>query len=56
MADDKVSLPSGMGGLIRYSEEGQSKNEIKPGVVILFIVLILVFELILHNYGKGLLG
>lgn len=56
MADNRVQLPSGMGGLIRYSDESQSRNQIKPGVVILFIVLILVLELILHNYGQGLLS
>lgn len=56
MADNKVQLPSGMGGLVRYSDESQSRNQMKPGVVILFIVLILVAELILHTYGKGLLG
>lgn len=56
MANDRVQLPAGMGGLVRYSDEDQSKTQIKPGVVILFIVLILVAELILHTYGKGLLG
>jgi len=55
MADDKVQLPSSMGGLVRYSEE-TSKVKLKPGHIILFVALVVIIEVILHFYGKTLLG
>jgi len=56
MADNKIQLPSGMGGLVRYSETTDTKFHIKPGTVIIFVILIIVIEILLHVYGKGLLG
>ena len=56
MADDKIQMPSSMGGLVRYSEDSGSKLKFKPGHVILFIVLVMILVIILHLYGKTLLG
>lgn len=56
MADNRVQLPSGMGGLVRYSEESNSRIRFKPGTVILFILLIIILEIILHNYGASWFG
>jgi len=47
MADNKISLPGGFGGLTRYSEEYSSKFNLKPLHIIIFIILILIFRVIL---------
>lgn len=56
MAQDKVNMPQSMGGLIRYFDEYKSKIEIKPGHVIILIVIIIILELFLNFYGNKLLG
>ncbi len=55
MADNKIQMPSGMGGLVRYSDESGSKIQFKPGTVIVFIVLIIIIEVLLHAYGGNLI-
>ena len=40
---NKIQMPSGMGGLVRYYDEYKSKLEFKPGTIILFIVLYTIF-------------
>ncbi len=52
MAKDQVKLPSGMGGLVQYYDEYKSKIEFKPGTVILFIILVILIEVLLHLYGN----
>jgi len=44
---DKVYMPSGSGGLIRYGEEGDQKVKLKPKHVIYVVAGIVIFELIL---------
>jgi preprotein translocase subunit Sec61beta len=56
MADNKIQMPSGMGGLIRYSDKATSKIQFKPGLVIVFIILIIIIEVLLHTYGNGWFG
>jgi preprotein translocase subunit Sec61beta len=56
MAQDKVQLPSGMGGLVRYYDEYKSKLEFKPGMIILFIILTILIEILLHLYGRNWFG
>ena len=51
MAEDKIQMPSGMGGLVRYFDDYQSKIEIKPVVVIIFILVVIIAELFLHYTG-----
>ena len=51
MADDKIRLPSGQGGLTRYFDEYKSKIELSPTVVIIICVAIIVLVLILHSVG-----
>jgi len=48
MAQDKIQMPSGMGGLVRYFDEYKSKIEFKPTVVMAFIILVIVIEIFLH--------
>jgi len=54
--NNKVSMPSSQGGLVRYFDDYKSKIEFKPGYIVLFVVLIIVFEIILHQYGNSLFG
>ena len=56
MAQEKIQMPSGMGGLVRYFDEYKSKITFKPGTVVFFIVLVLVIEFFLHSYGGSLFG
>lgn len=48
--DNKIRLPSGMGGITRYFDETKSKIEIKPGSVIIFIIIIIIFMIMLHMF------
>ncbi|MBU0535461.1 MAG: preprotein translocase subunit Sec61beta [Nanoarchaeota archaeon] len=56
MAKDKVQMPSGMGGLVRYFDEYKSKITLKPGHVIIMIAVIVIIVLILRWQGKAWLG
>ncbi|MEK6926026.1 MAG: preprotein translocase subunit Sec61beta [Nanoarchaeota archaeon] len=47
MADNKISMPGGFGGLMRYDEEYASKFPLKPAHVIAFVVLIIAFRIAL---------
>lgn len=49
MSDNKVQMPSSGGGLVRYFDDYKSKIEFKPIMVIVFIILVIVAEFILHN-------
>ena len=42
MAQDKISMPSGMGGLMRYFDEYKSKIRIKPGHIIIMCVVVMI--------------
>ncbi len=53
---DRVSLPSGQGGLMRYFDDYKSKIEIKPGVVIIMCVVVIAIVLILQMFGSKWLG
>ena len=44
MADDKIRMPAGFGGLMRFDEEYESKIMLKPIHVIVFVILILAFR------------
>jgi len=42
--DSGISMPGGFGGLMRYSEEYESKFMLKPGHIIAFVGLIVVLR------------
>ena len=42
---DRVYMPSGSGGLLRFGEEGEEKFKLKPQYVIYAVVALVVFEL-----------
>jgi len=56
MAQDKISMPSGMGGLVRYFDEYKSKLRFKPGHVIIMSIAVIIIMIILYSYGNALLG
>lgn len=56
MAKNKVSMPSGMGGLVRYYDDVKSKLEIKPMHIIFLIIIVIFIELFLHWKGSSIFG
>lgn len=52
MADDKIRMPLGTGGLVSYYDEYKSKIQIKPAHVILLIIAAIVFEIGLRMFIK----
>jgi preprotein translocase subunit Sec61beta len=44
-SDNKISLPGGFGGLMRYSEEYSSYINLKPAHVVLFVIIIIAFRI-----------
>jgi preprotein translocase subunit Sec61beta len=44
-SDNKINLPGGFGGLMRYSEEYESYINLKPTHVVLFVILIVAFRI-----------
>lgn len=53
---EKIQMPSGMGGLVRYFDDYKSKIEFKPIIVIVMIVIAIILEIILHRMGNGWFG
>ena len=50
--DNKVSLPSGMSGLVRYFDDYKSKLEVSPGFVVFACVVVIILIIILRAYGE----
>ena len=48
MADEKIRLPSGIGGLVRYFDDYKSKVEINKTYVIAFVVIVIIFYLFIQ--------
>ena len=49
MAEERMQMPSGMGGLVRYFDDAKSKIQFKPEQVVIFIILFIVAEILLHT-------
>ncbi len=56
MGNDKVQMPRGMGGLVRYFDDVKSKFTFKPGLVIVLCVIVIMIMIILHLFGNRILG
>ena len=54
--DDRISMPSGIGGLVRYFDEYKSKIRFKPGHVIVIAIVIIIIVLLLHAKGADWLN
>ena len=48
MTDEKIRMPSGIGGLVRYFDDYKSKVEINKKYFISFVVLVIVIYLFVH--------
>lgn len=56
MAQDRIQMPSGIGGLVRYFDEYKSKIEFKPGHIVILCIAVIIITILLHAYGRALLG
>ncbi len=56
MAEEKIRLPSGQGGLTRYFEDSGSKIEVSPGTVIVLCIVIIIIVALLHYFGGRFLA
>ena len=56
MADNKIRMPSGLGGLVRYFDEFKSKVSFNPGHVIILALAVIIIIINLHVYGRAVLG
>lgn len=60
MADNKISMPSGMAGLTRFNEESPSMFVLTPMTIFIIIGVFAVFLLIMlmnnGSLGHSLLG
>jgi preprotein translocase subunit Sec61beta len=54
--DDKVQMPSSMGGLVRYFDEYKSKWEISPGTIVIIGIVLALLMILLNAYGKQIFG
>lgn len=54
--NNRISMPSSQGGIIRYFDEYKSKLEFKPGHVIVMCIVVMIIVILLHMLAKGLLG
>ena len=45
--DNKISMPSGMGGLMRYFDEYKSKIQMKPVYVIVLAIILIIFVVLI---------
>ena len=52
--DNQIRLPSGQGGLTRFSEEFKSRIELSPKAVIILVIIVIILILILHQIGGKL--
>lgn len=51
-----MTMPSGMGGLVRYFDEYKSKIEFKPGHIIVLVIIVIIVAILLNIYGMRLLS
>ena len=52
MANDRISMPQSTGGLIRYFDEYKSKLQMKPGLIIVLVIVVIIIELFLWTQAN----
>ena len=45
---NKIQMPSGMGGLVRYFDDYKSKVEMSPGTVVAISIIIIILVLLVR--------
>lgn len=53
MADNRITLPTSGGGLMRYSEETTSRIKVSPVTVMVIIGIIIVLAILINTGGFG---
>lgn len=48
MAEERIRMPSGMGGLVRYFDDYKSKIEIPAMFFVVFVVVVIIFYLFIN--------
>ena len=56
MANERIQMPSSMGGLVRYFDEYKSKITFKPGSIVVITIILIVLLVFLNAYGNSFLG
>ncbi len=56
MADNKITIPSGQGGLTRFNEDSGTKIHLSPGAVIIFCLAVIIIIALLHYLGGKFLA
>lgn len=54
MANERIQMPSTSGGVVRYFDDYKSKVRIKPGYVVVLVLLVVVLSLLLHVFGRSI--
>ena len=52
MAEDKVYMPAGAGGLVRFDESEDEVFKLKPKYVMIFVAGVIAFELVIRFLPK----
>ena len=45
--NEKIQMPSSQGGLVRYFDEEKSKIMVKPGTVVVMVVIVVILGILL---------
>lgn len=54
--DNKVHIPSGQGGLVRFSNESVSKLQFSPGAILVMCLIITILVILLNYFGANILN
>ncbi|HLD88577.1 MAG TPA: preprotein translocase subunit Sec61beta [Candidatus Nanoarchaeia archaeon] len=54
--DDKINMPMSTAGITRYFDEYKSNISLKPGYVIVLILLVIGIMIFLNAYGNSWVG
>jgi len=47
--NERIQMPSSMGGLVRYFDDYKSKLSLKPGHIVLLSAIVILIEVLLHT-------
>ena len=51
--NNKMTMPSSQGGLVRYFDEYKSKYQFKPSYVLILAAVVIIIEVLLHTFGTS---
>lgn len=54
--DNKIRMPSGQGGLMRYFDEYSSQFSFSPGTAVILAIVVMLIVIILHYVGGRFLS